>query len=70
MSEVFENHADMAVLKKCKRRFQNNMNEDELRNNEKFADLFSHFLCQARVTKQRERSLAEETEEIDSQQGI
>ena len=30
------------------------MNEDELRNNEKFVDLFAHFLCQARVTEAKE----------------
>lgn len=34
------------------------MNEDELRNNEKFVDLFAHFLYQARVTETREPNIA------------
>jgi rubrerythrin len=36
------------------------MNEDELRNNEKIVDLFSHFLYQALVTAKHESIKAEE----------
>lgn len=45
------------------------MNEDELRNNEKFVDVFATFLHQARVSEQRTSTPASETGTADSQQG-
>lgn len=45
------------------------MNEDDLRNNEKFVDVFATFLHQARVTEQRETCTAQKTDEAASRQG-
>lgn len=45
------------------------MNEDELRNNEKFVDVFATFLHQARVTEQRETSFKQKIDEVPSRQG-
>lgn len=45
------------------------MNEDELRTNEKFVDLFAHFLYQARATENRKVSAAQNNDGPSSQQG-
>ena len=45
------------------------MNEDDLRTNEKFVDLFAHFLYQARATEHREASSAQNDDRASSQQG-
>jgi len=45
------------------------MNEDALRTNEKFVDLFAHFLYQARMTEQRVAVVEQKTDEVASRVG-
>jgi len=45
------------------------MNEDDLRNNEKFVDVFATFLHQARVTEQRGTGSTQKTEDAPPRNG-
>jgi hypothetical protein len=44
------------------------MNEDDLRNNEKFVDVFAYFMHQALVTRQWETSVSQETDGVAATQ--
>jgi len=44
------------------------MNEDDLRNNEKFVDVFAYFMHQALVTRQWETSVGQETDGMTATQ--